>query len=155
MAQVVHALWMEDSSLMVMPGGVPVCSPRVEPELLNYLPKAWRNIIAADVDGQTSTPYAVDQSAPNLNRCSAARRVARAIFVATAATEGQENLGIDDKRIYLGVVLGVVQPGEKIAVFGDALRRLANQAKFMHSDLGRCWYSRASNLNRTAMDRAG
>ena len=103
------------------------------------------------MDGQTSTPYAVDQSAPNLNRCSAARRVARAVFVATAATEGQENLGIDDKRIYLGVV----QPGEKIAVFGDALRRLANQAKFMHSDLGRCWYSRASNLNRMAMDRAG
>ena len=152
MAQVVHALWMsDDPSLMVMPGSVPVCSPRVEPELLNYLPRAWRNIIAADVDGQTSTPYAVDQSAPNLNRCSAARRVARAVFVATAATEGQENLGINDKRIYLGVV----QPGEKIAVFGDALRRLANQAKFMHSDSGRCWYSMASNLNRVAIDRAG
>ncbi|MCY4055150.1 MAG: DUF499 domain-containing protein [Cyanobacteria bacterium MAG CAR4_bin_6] len=152
MAQVVHALWMsDDRSLMVMPGSVPVCSPRVEPELLNYLPKAWRNIIAADVDGQNSTPYAVDQSAPNLNRCSAARRVARAVFVATAATEGQENLGIDDKRLYLGVV----QPGEKIPVFGDALRRLADRAKFMHSDLGRCWYSRASNLNRMAIDRAG
>ena len=103
------------------------------------------------MDGQISTPYAIDQSAPNLNRCSAARRVARAIFVVTAAMEGQENLGIDDKRIYLGVI----QPGEKIAVFGDALRRLANQAKFMHSDLERCWYSRASNLNRMAIDRAG
>ena len=103
------------------------------------------------MDGQNSTPYAVDQSAPNLNRCSAARRVARAVFVATAATEGQENLGIDDKRIYLGVV----QPGEKIPVFGDALRRLADRAKFMHSDLGRWWYSRASNLNRMAIDRAG
>jgi len=48
-----------------------------------------------------------------------------------------------------------VQPGEKIAIFGDALRRLANQAKFMHGDLGRYWYSMSASLNRTAADRAG
>lgn len=152
MAQVIHTLWMEnDSSLMLMPGSVPINSRRVEPELLHYLPDAWRNIIAADVDGRTSTPYAVDQSAPNLNRYAAARRVARAVFMATAATEGQENPGIDDKRIHLGVV----QPGEKIAVFGDALRRLASEAKFMHRNSERCWYSMAPSLNRMAMDRAG
>ena len=34
-----------------------------------------------------------------------------------------------------------MQPGEKPAVFGDALRRLGNRARFMHGDLGRYWYS--------------
>src|SRR5690606_36421289 len=30
----------------------------------------------------------------------------------------------------------------------------ANQAKFMHSDLGRYWYSMSASLNRLAADRA-
>ena len=47
-----------------------------------------------------------------------------------------------------------MQPGERPAIFGDALRRLTNQAKFMHSDLGRYWYSMAASLNRIATDRA-
>ena len=62
----------------------------------------------------------------------------------------QENKGLDDKQINLGVV----QPGERPAIFGDALRRLTNQAKFMHSDLGRYWYSMSASLNRIAADRA-
>jgi hypothetical protein len=152
MAQVIHELWMSgDPSVMIMPGSVAISSARVEPELLHYLPNAWQGIIAGDVDGMNSTPYKIDQSAPNLNRYSATRRVARAVFVATAPTEGQQNRGIDDKRINLGVV----QPGEKVAIFGDALRRLTNQAKFMHSDLGRYWYSMSASLNRVASDRAG
>ena len=152
MAQVIHELWMSgDPSVMIMPGSVAISSARVEPELLHYLPNAWQGIIAGDVDGMSSTPYKIDQSAPNLNRYSATRRVARAVFIATAPTEGQQNRGIDDKRINLGVV----QPGEKVAIFGDALRRLTNQAKFMHSDLGRYWYSMSASLNRVAADRAG
>ena len=69
----------------------------------------------------------------------------------TAPTHGQENKGLDDKQINLGVV----QPGERPAIFGDALRRLTNQARFMHSDLGRYWYSMSASLNRLAADRAG
>ena len=48
-----------------------------------------------------------------------------------------------------------MQPGERPAIFGDALRRLTNQAKFMHGDLGRYWYSMSASLNRIAADRAG
>lgn len=47
-----------------------------------------------------------------------------------------------------------MQPGERPAIFGDALRRLTNQAKFMHADLGRYWYSMSASLNRIATDRA-
>lgn len=151
MAQVIHELWMgNDPSVMIMPGSVAISSARVEPELLHYLDSSWQAIIAGDVDGITSTPYKVDQSAPNLNRYSATRRVARAVFMATAPSDGQQNKGVDDKQINLGVV----QPGERPAIFGDALRRLANQAKFMHSDLGRYWYSMSASLNRLAADRA-
>jgi len=139
-----------DPSVMIMPGSVAVSSPRVEPELLHYLDVSWQAIIAGDVDGTTSTPYKVDQSAPNLNRYSATRRVARAIFMGTAPTAQQQNTGLDDKQINLGVV----QPGERPAIFGDALRRLTNQAKFMHADLGRYWYSMSASLNRIAADKA-
>ena len=152
MAQVIHELWMaNDPSVMIMPASVAVSSARVEPELLHYLEPTWQSIIAGDVDGLSATPYKIDQGAPNLNRYSATRRVARAIFMGTAPSRGQENRGLDDKQINLGVV----QPGERPAIFGDALRRLANQAKFMHSDLGRYWYSTSASLNRVAADRAG
>jgi predicted AAA+ superfamily ATPase len=151
MAQAIHELWMSsDPSVMIMPGSVAVSSPRVEPELLHYLDVSWQSIIAGDVDGATSTPYKIDQSAPNLNRYSATRRVARAIFMGTAPTHQQQNTGLDDKQINLGVV----QPGERPAIFGDALRRLTNQSKFMHADLGRYWYSMSASLNRIAADRA-
>jgi hypothetical protein len=152
MAQAIHELWMNgDPSVMIMPGSVAVSSPRVEPELLHYLDVSWQSIIAGDVDGTASTPYKIDQSAPNLNRYSATRRIARAIFMGTAPTHQQQNTGVDDKQINLGVV----QPGERPAIFGDALRRLTNQAKFMHADLGRYWYSMSASLNRIAADRAG
>ena len=152
MAQVIHELWMSgDPSVMIMPGSVAISSDRVEPELLHYLDTSWQSIIAGDIDGANSEPYKIDQNAPNLNRYSATRRVARTVFMGTAPHHDQENKGLDDKQINLGVV----QPGEKIAIFGDALRRLANQAKFMHGDLGRYWYSMSASLNRTAADRAG
>ena len=152
MAQVIHELWMgNDPSVMIMPGSVTISSARVEPELLHYLDQTWQSIIAGDVDGVNSTPYKIDQSAPNLNRYSAARRVARAVFMGTAPSQGQGNSGLDDKQINLGVV----QPGERPAIFGDALRRLANQAKFMHSDSGRYRYSMSASLNRLAADKAG
>jgi hypothetical protein len=152
MAQVIHELWMSnDPSVMIMPGSVAISSSRVEPELLHYLDVNWQSIIAGDVDGASSTPYKIDQSAPNLNRYSATRRVARAVFMGSAPTYQEENRGLDDKQINLGVV----QPGERPSIFGDALRRLTNQAKFMHSDLGRYWYSMSASLNRLAADRAG
>ncbi len=151
MAQVVHELWMgHDPAVMIMPGSVAIASERVGPELLHYLEGSWQSIISGDVDGFGSTPYKIDQGAPNLNRCFATRRIARAIFMGTAPTYQQKNKGLDDKQINLGVV----QPGEQPALFDDALRRLTSQAKFMHADHGRYWYSMAASLNRLAADRA-
>ena len=77
--------------------------------------------------------------------------MARAVFMGSAPTHREQNRGLDDRQINLGVI----QPGEKTAIFGDALRRLTNQARFMHSDMGRTWYSTSPSLNRLAADRAG
>jgi len=152
MAQVVHQLWMaNDPSIMIMLGSVPASSPRVEPELSKYLSQSWCAIIAGDVDGTQSIPYLIDQGAPNLNRYSATRRVARALFMGSAPISDSKNKGLDDKQINLGVV----QPGEKPNIFGDTLRRLANQAKFLHSDLGRYWYSTTPSLNRLQRKKRG
>ncbi len=152
MAQAVHELWMyNDPSAMIMPGSIAVDSDRVGPELLRYLDVSWQAIIAGDVEGGGSIPYKIDESTPNLNRYSATRRVARAIFMGTAPVHSQENKGLDDKQINLGVI----QPGERPAIFSDALRRLGNQARFLHTDLGRYWYSMSASLNRLAADRAG
>jgi len=151
MAQAIHQLWMDnDPSVTIMPGSMPIGTARVGPELFRYLAQSWPSIVAADVDGETSTPYKIDGGAPNLNKYSATRRIARAIFMGTAPTHGQANKGLDDKQINLGVV----QPGEPHAIFGDALRRLTNRANFLHSDLGRYWYSMSASLNRIAADRA-
>ena len=151
MAQVIHDLWLSsDPSVMIMPGNIGVSAGRVEPELTRYLEANWQSVIAGDVDGASATPLQIDQSAPNLARFSATRRVARTIFMGTAPLHGQENKGIDQRVINLGVI----QPGEKINVFADAVRRLSGKAKFMHSDMGRYWYSMDASLNRTASDRA-
>lgn len=151
MAQLIHELWMSsDPSLMIMPGSVPAAATRVQPELLNYLPKEWAPIISGDVDGDTSTPFRIDQATPSLGQVSATRRVARAVFMASAPLEGSQNQGVDTKR----VILGVCQPNERPILFEDALRRLSNQAKFLHSNMGGAWYSRSPSINRLASDRA-
>ncbi|GBQ08177.1 DUF499 domain-containing protein [Saccharibacter floricola] len=151
MAQVVHEQWMQsDKSVMIMPGSVAVGSTRVEPELLHYLDQTWQSIIAGDVDGTQAIPYRIDKSLDNLGRYSAARRVARTIFMETAPLSQSQNNGIDVRSIHLGVV----QPGEKVAIFSDALRRLASEARFLHSEGGRYWYSMSASLNREADDRA-
>ncbi len=135
---------------MIMPGSVPAAAARVQPELLNYLPKEWAPIISGDVDGDTSTPFRIDQATPSLGQVSATRRVARAVFMASAPLEGSQNQGVDTKR----VILGVCQPNERPILFEDALRRLSNQAKFLHSNMGGAWYSRSPSINRLASDRA-
>lgn len=151
MAQLIHELWMStDPSLMIMPGSVPASAARVQPELLNYLPKEWAPIISGDVDGDISTPFRIDQATPSLGQISATRRVARAVFMASAPLEGSQNQGVDTKR----VILGVCQPNERPILFEDALRRLSNQAKFLHSNMGGAWYSRSPSINRLASDRA-
>jgi len=152
MASVIYLLWQErDQSLLIMPGSIPLFSGSVRNEILRYLPESWSAIVDADIDGQNSKPFQLDQSVSNLGRYSASRRVARAIFMGSAPSGATQSVrGIEEARIRLATV----QPGEPLAIFGDALRRMANQLAYLYAERSRYWYDTRVTVNRTAQERA-
>jgi predicted AAA+ superfamily ATPase len=151
MAAVVHELWeRNDSSLLVMPATIPIDAPAVSSELTRYLEEGWTPVIESDVDGPNALPLRLDRENPNLGRYSATRRVARTIYLGSAPTQQAANRGLDDRSIKLGCV----QPGEAPATFGDALRRLTDQATYLYVDGQRYWYSLQPSVTRLAHDRA-
>ncbi|MDQ6838930.1 MAG: Swt1 family HEPN domain-containing protein [Actinomycetota bacterium] len=151
MAAVVHELWeRSDSSLLVMPATIPIDAPPVSSELTRYLEEGWTPVIESDIDGPNALPLRLDRENPNLGRYSATRRVARTIYLGSAPLQHAANRGIDDRSIKLGCV----QPGESPATFGDALRRLTDQATYLYVDGQRYWYSLQPSVTRLAQDRA-
>ena len=152
MAAVIHSLWeRQESNLLIMPGNVPVDDQIVQFELTRYLEDQWVPVIEKDVDGANSLPLSLDRDNPNLGRYSATRRVARTIYMGSAPTLRAAHRGIDEKQ----VKLGCVQPGESVATFGDALRRLTDSATYLYVDGKRYWYSTQPTVTRLADDRAG
>ena len=151
MAKVIHFLWEQnDQSLLILPANIPMADSQVQSELTRYLEDAWVPIIEKDVDGTNSLPLFLDNQNPNLGRYHACRRVARTIYLGSAPTQRTANRGLEERRIKLGCV----QPGESAAIFGDALRRLTDQATYLYVDNNRCWISTQPNVTRTAQDRA-
>ncbi len=151
MAAVIHSLWeRQDGNLLIMPATIPIDDPAVQFELTRYLDDQWTPVITKDVDGEHSLPLRLDRESPNLGRYSACRRVARTIYVGSAPTQRAANRGIDDRQ----VKLGCVQPGETVATFGDAIRRLTDRATYLYVDGSRYWYSTQPTVTRLAEDRA-
>ncbi len=152
MAAAIHELWVQgDKSLLILPGSIPVDAQKVRDELTRYLPDGWNTVVDTDVDGDRSEPYRIDKENRRLGQVMAARRVARTIFLGSApSVRDQRVRGIEDVRIRLGVV----QPGESIAVFNDALARLLNRLTHLYSGNRRFWYDLPPNLRRTVEDRA-
>ncbi|NLM15589.1 MAG: ATP-binding protein, partial [Clostridiaceae bacterium] len=153
MAAVVYELWMgNDASLMIMPGSIPLDVPSVRDELTRHLSDNWNGIVDKEVDGKDSIPYKIDKNT-RYGRHLAARRVARTIMLGSAPT-GREQVvrGIESSRIRLGVV----QPGENIAIFNDALNTLRNSLTFLYTNPSgdRFWYDSRPTLRKTADDRA-
>ncbi len=150
MATVISDLWDRgDSSLLIMPGTLPMDSGAVVSEMTKYLDDRWEPIIRSDVDGPHSLPLRIDQQRPNLGKYSATRRVARTTYVGSAPRR-DDRRGVDLKRI----VLGCVQPGEKPGVFHDALRHLSTDATYIYNQGANYWYDTKASLTRTAADRA-
>lgn len=151
MAAAVHALWVrEDRSLLILPASVPIDDQTTQEELARYIPVAWRSVLDQDVDGVHSLPLKLDQENPTLGRYSATRRVARTLFLGSAPRVGGTNPGLEDRRIKLGAA----QPGEAVATFGDALRRLADRANYVYQNGSRYWLGLTPSVNRIAEERA-
>lgn len=157
MAVVIHELWMaNDSSAMIMPGSIPLNTPNVRDELVRHLPDAWNSIIDREVDGKDSIPYQKDRSTFRYGQKLAARRVARTIMLgsapSTSALRDQTIRGLETSRIRLGVV----QPGENIADFNDALNTLHGVLSYLYNNQNgtRFWYDTKPTLRKTSEDRA-
>jgi len=153
MAAVVYELWMgNDAGLMIMPGSIPLDVPTVRDELTRHLADNWNSIVDKEVDGKDSVPYKSDKNG-RYGRQLAARRVARTIMLGSAPTgRDQVQRGIESVRIRLGVV----QPGENISVFVDALSHLRNSLAYLYTNPSgdRYWYDNRATLRKTAEDRA-
>lgn len=151
MAKVVNRLWESgDQAPLVLPGGLPLSDAEVEGELTRNLDDNWKPIIDADVDGEGSLPAQLDAEKPQFGQRQAARRVARTVFLGSAPTAASANRGLEEQRVRLGCAL----PGETPAVFGDALRGLAQRATYLYADGPRYWYSVQPSVNRKAADLA-
>ena len=151
LASVIHSLWESgDQGLLILPAHIPVGEPKIEGELTRYLPSGWSTVIETDVDGPDARPRKLDAEKPNLGRISATRRVARTLFIGSAPTSDAANRGIEDRRIKLGCAL----PAESPALFGDALRHLAQAATYLYQDSSRYWYSTQPTVAKLAADRA-
>jgi predicted AAA+ superfamily ATPase len=151
MAAVIHSLWEKgDRSPLILPSTIPIDEPRVQFELTRYLSDNWVPIIEKEVDGPNSLPQRIDLEVPNLGKFSAARRVARTIYLGSAPTAAAAQRGLEDRRVKIGCVM----PGEAPAVFVDALRRLAATATYLYQDGPRAWYATQPTVTKLAEDRA-
>ena len=137
---------------MIMPGSLPLDVPTVKDELVRYLPDTWNSIIDSEVDGKKAVPYLLDKDTARYGHKMAARRVARTIMLGSAPTVRAQNIrGIEASRIRLGVI----QPGENIADFNDALNTLRGKLSYLYADTAgnRYWYDTRPTLRKTARDR--
>jgi predicted AAA+ superfamily ATPase len=149
LALTIEGLWNGNSKdLLIMPSSMPIDDNDVRNELVRFLDNQWEPIISQDVDGAQSIPTQLDKENPNFGRVSACKRVARSLYMGTAPGAHRERKGINDQRVKLACVM----PGEPIAVFGDALRRLGDRGRYIQQDGDRYWIDTSPNLNRTAED---
>jgi predicted AAA+ superfamily ATPase len=151
MSAVVHALWIVgDAGPLIMCGSVPVNAPTVTGEITQYLPDQWKPILDADVDGEGSTPVRIDAERTTFGQRSLTRRIARTVFLGSAATLHTAHKGIERQHLWLGVAV----PGDTVGNFGSAVEVLSQRATYFYVDGARYWYDTQASVTRTAQDHA-
>lgn len=152
MAGIVHTLWQQnDSSPLILPGQIPIHEPAIQNEMMKYLEDNWPPVIAADVDGPQSLPLQIDsENSSTIGRHFATSRVAHTIFLGSAPRLKAQHKGLTELQIKLGCAF----PGDTVATFGDALRRLIERSHYLNLDGKAYWYATTPTATRMAMDRA-
>ena len=151
MSTVIYALWQaNDAYPLIMPATVPLSDPRVFDDLTQYLEDFWKSIIDSDVDGSHAVPARIDHDRPVYGQRALTQRLARTIFLGSAATLKSAHKGIDEHKIWLGSAV----PGDTVAHFSSALHMLADQATYLYSDGTRYWYDTQPSVARAAKDEA-
>ena len=156
MAKVIHRLWKDSSSdPLIMPGSLPLYDTGTRADIIYYLPQGWDPVVDKDIDGDNAQPVQLDMSQPRFGNIQSCRRVARTIFLGSAAAgnlgSGNAYRGIDEKRVYLGAAL----PSTAIALFRDSLQRLQDRLYYLNSENDKYWFNVHPNLRREMEDRKG
>ncbi len=152
MANVVGVLWQaQTNDPLITPARVPVAHERVRASVLYPLDPAFSAVVDKEVDGDGSLPERM-QSNPTrrISQLRAATRAARAVFLCSAPLVGQPNAGLTGA----GLRLACAEPGDQLAIFGEALRELSERATYLYEEAGRYWFSTQPTLNRLADERA-
>ncbi len=154
-ALTIQDLWERDNrDPFIMPGSINFGNVRIREELTRYLLEArdaWNTVIDKEVDGPRSTPVSLERERQRYAKVGAIRRVARTIALGSAPdVRGQGRRGLEAARIRLGVV----QPGEQIAVFNEAIGLLQDKLTHLYSANQRFWYDTRPTLRKTVQDRA-
>jgi hypothetical protein len=152
MANVVGVLWHQQvCDPLITPARVPIAHERVRASVLYPLDPAFGAVVDKEVDGDSSLPARMEANPTRrISQARAATRAARAVFLCSAPLVGQPNAGLSSQ----GLRLACAEPGDQLAIFGEALRELAERATYLYEEAGRYWFSTQPTLNRLADDRA-
>jgi hypothetical protein len=152
MANVVGVLWQAQArDPLILPARVPVAHERVRASVLYPLDPAFTAVVDREVDGDGSLPTRMEANPTRrISQARAATRAARAVFLCSAPLVGQPNAGLTGQ----GLRLACAEPGDQLAIFGEALRELSERATFLYEEAGRYWFSTQPTLNRLAEDLA-
>ena len=151
MANAVYALWRGESNApLIMPALLPFRDDKVRTALLEPLDRAFGPILQSEVDGDQSLTARIEAQRPRLSRSKAATLAARSVFFATAPHGGTARGGMTGTELRLACA----QPGDQIAVFGEALQEIAARSAHLYRDGDSYWFSPQPTLNKLAADRA-
>ena len=141
----------QDPSLLIMPANLTLDDPSLSDEFTRLLAKSGGNWdpVVNEVDSHGSRTDQIDmKSTVFVNVGGAARRIARAVFFGSAT--GGAFKGITTRQIHLGVV----EPGQTVSTYNDALGRMTGNLYYLYNLGDRYYFHTQENLNKVAIDRA-
>ena len=152
MATCISRLYKEqDQSLLIMPSNLTLDDPSLSDEFTRLLAKSGGNWdpVVKEIDSHGSRTDEIDmKSTVFINVGGASRRIARTVFLGSAT--GGAFKGITTHQIHLGVV----EPGQTVSTYNDALARMTGSLYYLYNLDERYYFHTQENLNKVALDRA-
>ena len=140
----------EDPSPVIMPADLTLDHPSLADEFSKLLEKQggnWKPVVT-EVDGHNSHTHQIDKVSKNfLEIGGAARRIARTVFLGSAATHAVR--GISTRQIHLGTTI----PGQGVAIYNDALSRMNGNLYYLYNLDDNFYFDAEANLNQVAQAR--
>ena len=152
MATCISRLYQEkDQSLLIMPANLTLDDPSLSVEFTRLLAKSGGNWdpVVREIDSHGSRADQIDMKSKVFNDVGgAARRIARTVFFGSAI--GGAFKGITTSQIHLGVV----EPGQTVSTYNDALGRMTGNLYYLYNLDDQYYFHTQENLNKVAIDRA-